>query len=182
MLMDHGIPWWSEQAPTGATELTIWLMKQGIQLHWSGIRHPQTQGKVERFHGELERALRRRGWGGMPRQQWLDQFRWEHNHVRPHEALGLRTPASAWHGSERKFDPNPAPWEYEAGAMVRKLDGDGKLKVGGHQWNISGALRREWVQLVRIEHRVQVYYCRTLIRELDLEIQRATAVARWILD
>jgi transposase InsO family protein len=62
MLMDHGIPWWSEQAPTGATELTIWLMKQGIQLHWSGIRHPQTQGKVERFHGELERALRRRGW------------------------------------------------------------------------------------------------------------------------
>jgi transposase InsO family protein len=61
MLMDHGIPWWSARAPTGATYLTVWLMKQGIQLHWSGFRHPQTQGKVERFHGALERALQARG-------------------------------------------------------------------------------------------------------------------------
>jgi transposase InsO family protein len=50
-LMDHGIPWWSAQAPGGATHLSLWLMRQGIRLHWSRIRHPQTQGKVERFHG-----------------------------------------------------------------------------------------------------------------------------------
>ena len=31
-------------------------MKQGLRLHLSGIRHPQTQGKVERFHGALEKA------------------------------------------------------------------------------------------------------------------------------
>jgi len=42
MLMDHGTPWWSALAPTGATSLTVWLMKQGIQLHGSGFRHPQT--------------------------------------------------------------------------------------------------------------------------------------------
>ncbi len=29
---------------------------------------------------------------------------------------------------------------------------------------------------------VLVYYCRTLIRELDLAIQRSTAVERWIAD
>ena len=56
MLMDHGTPWWSQQAPSGHT-LSLWLMRQGIRLHWSGIRHPQTQGKVERFHGSLQRAL-----------------------------------------------------------------------------------------------------------------------------
>ena len=44
----------------GTTQLTVWLMKQGIPLHWSGFRHPQTQGKVERFHGALERALQPR--------------------------------------------------------------------------------------------------------------------------
>ena len=49
MLMDHGTPWWNAKAPTGATWLTVWLMRQGIELHWSGYRHPQTQGKVERF-------------------------------------------------------------------------------------------------------------------------------------
>jgi transposase InsO family protein len=56
MLMDHGTPWWNARTPTGATWLTVWLMQQGIQLHWSGYRHPQTQGKVERFHGSLQRA------------------------------------------------------------------------------------------------------------------------------
>jgi len=180
MLMDHGIPWWSATAATGATELSVWLMKQGIQLHWSGIRHPQTQGKVERFHGELQRALQRRGWQGKPRQLWLDEFRWEHNQIRPHEALAMRTPASVWQPSGRRYDPQPARWEYPAGAHVRRLDGDGKLHFQGRNWNIGQALRREWVQLLRLQDRVLVYYCRTLIRELDLAIQRSTAVEHWI--
>jgi len=180
MLMDHGIPWWSSTAATGATELSVWLMKQGIGLHWSRIRHPQTQGKVERFHGEMERALQRRGWQGKSAQQWLDEFRWEHNQVRPHEALQMRTPASVWRPSERRYNPQPPRWEYPAGAHVRRLDGDGKLNFQGRNWNIGQALRREWVQLVRLDNRVLVYYCRTLVRALDLSIQRSTAVERWM--
>src|SRR5580765_8948308 len=86
MLMDHGTPWWSQQSPSGRTKLSLWLMRQGIRLCWSGIRHPQTQGKVERFHGSLQRALNRRGFPGRHLQAWLDAYRWEHNHVRPHEA------------------------------------------------------------------------------------------------
>jgi transposase InsO family protein len=93
MLMDHGIPWWNPLAPMGESQLSLWLMKQGIRLHWSRIRHPQTQGKVERFHGELQRALEYRGGAGEQLQAWLDQYRWEHNHLRPHEALGMETPA-----------------------------------------------------------------------------------------
>src|ERR1700685_2672178 len=75
MLMDHGIPWWSATAPTGATGFTVWLMKQGIRLHWSGFRHPQTQGKVERFHGALERALQARQAPRKQPQPWLDAYR-----------------------------------------------------------------------------------------------------------
>ncbi|HVH88298.1 MAG TPA: hypothetical protein VM912_16370 [Terriglobales bacterium] len=72
MLMDHGSPWWSTTAPLGATNLSLWRMRQGIGLHWSGFRHPQTQGKVERFHGALQRALERRGTRDMTPQAWLD--------------------------------------------------------------------------------------------------------------
>jgi len=90
MLMDHGTPWWNARAPTGATWLTVWLMQQGIQLHWSGYRHPQTQGKVERFHGSLQRAQLRRGVPDQQRQQWLDEYRHEYNQVRPHEALEMQ--------------------------------------------------------------------------------------------
>jgi transposase InsO family protein len=109
MLMDHGVPWWSWAGPQAATTgLALWLMKQGIQLHWSGIGHPQTQGKVERFHGALQRALTRRGLSGQSPQHWLDGYRWEHNYLRPHEALGMQTPASRWRPSPRRYDPKSA--------------------------------------------------------------------------
>jgi len=37
------------ESPTGATWLTVWLMQQGIQLHWSGYRHPQTRARWNAF-------------------------------------------------------------------------------------------------------------------------------------
>jgi transposase InsO family protein len=181
MLMDHGTPWWNMKAVAGWTWLTVWLMKQGIQLHFSGYRHPQTQGKVERFHGALGAAMKRRGFPvGEERQHWLDEFRYEYNHVRPHEALGMRTPASVWQRSGRRYQANPAAWEYEGGAEVRRLTGMGRVSVEGHSWEISRALAGEWVQLVRVEERILVYYCRSVVRELDLVTQRSTAVDRWV--
>lgn len=180
MLMDHGIPWWSMHAPNGSTHLSLWLMRQGIRLHWSGIRHPQTQGKVERFHGSLQRALERRRVLVNDIQPWLDQFRWEHNHLRPHEALQMQTPASRWRPSARTYKPIPPKWEYPVGAHVLKVDCKGRLNLRGRHWTISKALTGEWVQVVPVEERLQVYYCTTLIREIDPKAQRTTLVQHWI--
>jgi len=180
MLMDHGTPWWNMKAATGWTWLTVWLMKQGIRLHFSGYRHPQTQGKVERFHGALQAAMQRRGWPTeQERQPWLDAFRYEYNHIRPHEALGMKTPATVWSKSAQPYQARPAAWEYEAGTEVRKLAEQGQLHVAGRRWEISRALAGEWVQLVRLDERILVYYCRSLVRELDFAHQRSTAVDRW---
>ena len=44
----------------------------------------------------------------------------------------------------------------------------------------SNALAGEWVQVMQLEQRLQVYYCTTLIREIDLGIQRSTIVEHWI--
>ncbi|HEY3588699.1 MAG TPA: IS481 family transposase [Buttiauxella sp.] len=180
MLMDHGTPWWSQQSPSGQTHLSLWLMRQGIRLHWSGIRHPQTQGKVERFHGALQRALQRRGVPPDKRQAWLDAYRWEHNHVRPHEALGMQTPATLWRPSLRRYDPHPPRWEYPAGAWVLKLDCYGQLDIRNQKWKVSKALAGERVQVVPLEGRMMVFYCTTLLRELDPGIQRSKIVERWI--
>ncbi len=180
MLMDHGTPWWSTKSASGRTHLSLWLMRQGIRLHWSGIRHPQTQGKVERFHGSLQRALVRRGIPRIATQAWLDAYRWEHNHVRPHEALGMRTPATLWRPSPRRYDPHPPRWEYPQGSWVLKVDCKGKIDIKGQKWKVGKALSGEWVQIVRVEQRMMVFYCTTLIRELDPGIQRSTIVERWI--
>ena len=180
MLMDHGTPWWNMKAAAGWTWLTVWLMKQGIGLHFSGYRHPQTQGKVERFHGSLETARRKRGqWGSEPKQEWYDAFRQEYNEERPHEALGMKTPASVWQPSPRRYEPNPPRWVYEPGAEVRHLGGEGQITLQGRRWEISRALAGEWVQLLRLGERILVYYCRSLVCELDPGRQRSTAVDRW---
>ena len=180
MLMDHGTPWWNMKAVAGWTWLTLWIMRQGIRLHFSGYRHPQTQGKVERFHGALGAAMKRRARpASHERQAWLDAFRHEYNHVRPHEALGMKTPASVWSKGSRRYVADPPAWEYEEGSEVRKLSAMGRLQRAGRSWEISRALAGEWVQLIRIEQRILVYYCRSLVRELDLVTQRSTAVDRW---
>jgi transposase InsO family protein len=181
MLMDHGTPWWNMKAVAGWTWLTVWIMRQGIQLHFSGYRHPQTQGKVERFHGALGAAMKRRGIpASEERQLWLDEFRQEYNHVRPHEALGMKTPAAVWSKSSRRYVEKPRTWEYEAGAEVYQLSTQGQLRLARRRWEISRALAGEWVQIVRMDGRVLVYYCRSLVRELDLATQRSTAVDRWV--
>ena len=175
MLMDHGQPWWNTQSSGGWTQLSVWLMRVGVRLYYSGIRHPQTQGKVERFHGALEKARRRRGHPEGEVQPWLDRFREEYNHVRPHEALNMQTPASLWQPSGRVYT-GPREPVYSADAEVRQLNSLGYLRLNRRNWPIAGALAHQHVQLKRIEDRVLVFYAHTLIRDLHLAGEGSTAV------
>ena len=180
MLMDHGTPWWSHNSVGGRTRLALWLMRQGIALHHGRVRHPQTQGKVERFHGSLARALERRGPTAGEQETWLKDFLWEYNHIRPHEALGMKTPASVWTCSPRKYDPHPPPWQYPEGAWTLKIDCQGKIEIHGRSWKVGRAMAGERVRIEPVEGSFLIYYCSTLIRELDPAIQRSTMVERWI--
>jgi len=178
MLMDHGCPWWSAKSASGWTRTMMWLMLQGIRCYFSAVRHPQTQGKVERFHGSLERARIRPDGDQWLTQGWLDSFRQEYNELRPHEALDMRTPASVWQPSARAYDPDPPPWDYGAGAELRKVGGQGHIYINDRPWRVSKALASHTVQLQRIDQRVLVYFCRTLVQEIDLGAERSTAVER----
>ena len=180
MLMDHGTPWWSARNLDGWTFFSIWLMRQGIRCYWSGFRHPQTQGKVERFHGSLERALVRPGAEHWLEQSWLDAFRHEYNHVRPHEALQMKTPASCWKPSERKYDPDPPQWDYGQAAEVRRVDSSGHIYVNNRAWFVSRALTTQNVAIERLQDRVLVFFCNSLVSEIELANQRTTRVVRWL--
>lgn len=60
--------------------------------------HPQTQGKIERFHQTLKRwlAARPRANTVAELQHQLDTFTEHYNHHRPHRALDSRTPAATY--------------------------------------------------------------------------------------
>ena len=172
MLIDHGTPWWNAASPWGLSELAVWIIRQGVRLRFSGIRHPQTQGKVERMHGALQRAVRYRR-QNLYQQAWLDEFRHEYNYLRPHEGIGMATPATRWRASTKPFQAEPPEWEYEAPQIVVRLAGEGQLCWRGRRFEISNALRHQQVGIEQIGERAIVSFCRTPVRELDLRTGRS---------
>jgi transposase InsO family protein len=177
MLMDHGTPWWNMQSAAGWTWLTVWLMRQGIRLHLSGYRHPQTQGKIERCNGSLEAAMAKRPKpAGQSWRSWLEAYRQEHNHVRPHEALQMDVPAQHWKPSPRAFQPQQQPWEYPDPINVRKVRENGGVSLRGQSYFVSRALIGQNVQLEYLKNRLLVWFCRTLVREFDLHTGLSYAV------
>ncbi len=71
----------------------------GIQQKNGHPNHPQTQGKIERFHATLKRWLAEQPPAAtLPElQTQLDAFREIYNTARPHRALDRATPHTAYH-------------------------------------------------------------------------------------
>jgi hypothetical protein len=92
----------------------------------------------------------------------------------------MKTPASCWSASDRKYDPDPPAWDYGHGAEVRKVDSSGHIYVNNQQGHVSHALVAQNVAIERLEGRILVFYCSSLISEIDLASQRTTRVMRWL--
>ena len=82
----------------GKVILELELERLGIVFKHSTPYHPQTCGKVERFHQTLKRFLRKQpDANSLAELQWqLDVFREYYNHRRPHRALGRQTPIAVF--------------------------------------------------------------------------------------
>ena len=182
MLMDRGSLWWTAWNGWGLTQLSVRLIEQGIGLRYGRVCHPQTQGKVERFHRTLGTELRHRG--VPPRfAQWpaaLAEIETNYNVQRPHEALGMQRPAERYQPSPRKYAEQVKPWEYPVGSDVRRLNSQGMLT---HQWQrgfICGALAGQQVRVEQFDGKLVVSYRHMYIREVDLErrCSRALVVER----
>jgi|CXWL01.1.fsa_nt_gi transposase InsO family protein len=178
MLMDHGSPWWSTTNSLGLTQLSVSLIEQGINLIYGAIRHPQTQGKVERFHRTLDRSLRHHG---LPRTQKemssaLARFLEEYNEVRPHESLDMAVPASRYVPSPRPYQPLPATWEYPEGSEVRRLNSAGCLDLSSERYFVCEALAGKDVWCRRFQNRILVTYRHMNIREVDRTTGRTTSL------
>jgi len=180
MLMDHGTPWWNTSNAHGLTRLSVSLIKQGVRLIFGSIAHPQTQGKVERFHRTMKQEMKHRG---VPQSvqgigEALSRFRQVYNEIRPHEALGMDVPSARYTPSQRAYDPNPPQWEYPAGAEVKRVTDAGNLVYKGRQYYACKALAREPVWCREVENRLLITYRHMYIRDIDLDTGRTTAVVR----
>jgi transposase InsO family protein len=85
----------SDNAPAFRHGLAEALRQLGISAGHSRPYHPQTCGKVERFHQTLKRFLTRQPPAATLQdlQDQLDRFSHLYNHQRPHRSLGRAIPA-----------------------------------------------------------------------------------------
>ena len=98
MLTDNGAVFTGRYRGHGRGILELTLHARGVRFSHSRPYHPQTCGKVERFHQTLKRWLATQPHAAdiAQLQHQLDTFRAYYNDVRPHRALARRTPTEAY--------------------------------------------------------------------------------------
>jgi hypothetical protein len=69
-------------------------------------------------------------------QQRFDDFREVYNNERPHEALGQKTPASAYQPSPRPYPDRIDDPSYAGDVAIRRVRSNGPIKWGAN-WSLS---------------------------------------------
>jgi transposase InsO family protein len=120
---DNGPPFASANGLLGLSKLSAWWLALGIDLERSRPGCPQDNGAHERMHLDVRRELQTGRLGRS--QESFDQWRHEFNTQRPHEALGMATPAEIYTPSARIYEGTPEQLDYQ-GKETRRV------KITGH--------------------------------------------------
>jgi hypothetical protein len=152
--------------------LEAWLLRLGIAVRHGRVYHPQTQGKVERFHGTIAADVF--GHQRLPDlaacQPAFDAFRTTYNHDRPHQALDLAVPASRYAPSRRVFPDRLPEIAYGPEDQVRLVRSQGAIFFHNRSWFISRGLigLRVAVRPTTTDGLFQVFFGRRQVATLDL--------------
>lgn len=116
----------------GYTHFEKWLMDLDVLPIHGRIGHPQTQGKIERFHRTMKQEfLRHHSFAdAADADAQLQVWRHTYNMDRPHAALNMRCPGEVYVPSERRFPERIVPFEYGGQFHVRKVNNWGYVRFG----------------------------------------------------
>ena len=167
VLSDRGTQFTARRHNTvSAFERHVWATG-AYTLNGRGY-HPQTQGKIERFHRTLGEWLDDNGPFGTvdALQRCVEAFRDDYNHARPHQALSDATPAEVWASLERATPDLDATADRRRRECLRPTGPNGNLRYG--QWAIG--LGTTWantkVRVVDLGHRIEIYAGDELVRAM----------------
>lgn len=149
---DNGAPF-ASIGLGGLSRLSVWFIQLGIRPERISLGCPEQNGRHERMHLTLKQATASPPKKNMVEQQKaFHQFKNEYNHERPHEALDLKPPATAYHSSPRPFPWKPQKVDYDSGATVRFVHNRGEIKWKGAKIYLSEALVGQYVSLTQTDN------------------------------
>lgn len=133
----------------GYASFERFLMDYGILPIHGRVFHPQTQGKIERFHRTMNQEL-------LKNHSFLDladadrqfqNWRRKYNEIRPHEALGQKVPAQVYVPSPREYRDIPPKFEYSGLYPVRKVNNWGYLRFDPVRVYLSETMRDTYLEI-----------------------------------
>ncbi len=177
LLSDNGAVFTAKYR-NGKVLLESELETLGIQFKHSTPYHPQTCGKVERFHQTVKKFLAKQppAQSLAHLQLQLDTFRAYYNQQRPHRALGKRTPLQAW-GARIKARPATTTPATHFRVRHDRIDGSGTVSLRYltrlYHIGVGRAFKRQPVHLLVAGRHIRIIHeDGSLIRELTLDPTR----------
>jgi transposase InsO family protein len=168
---------WGE-GPT-QLETRLWLL--GIQTTQGRPYHPQTQGKVERFHRTMDEELAARGMAlrqadiAAARAAYaplVHIYNWE----RPHEALEMRVPGAVYEPSNRVRPLRLPEHELPEGAVKRRVSIEGKVDYRGMAYRVGKGLRGQTVEMREVQREGQdcaeILFAGVVVKTIQLALKQ----------
>lgn len=159
MLMDNG-DCWGARSSHAPTRFEAWLMRLGIKPIHGRPYHPQTQGKVERFHGTAKLELKQRLYQldiestRRDCKAFVDRYNW----IRPHEGIGMQVPGSRYTRWSRMRPPTPPAHHIPEGAISRSVYEGGDFSYLGTTYHLGRGLEGERIVLQEDAFGMRIFY------------------------
>lgn len=158
-LTDNGVVY-TARFVGGRNAFEYVLAALGVRQKNGHPAHPQTQGKIERFHQTLKKWLR-----GQVRvdtlhelQRQLDVFRHLYNEERPHSALQRQTPGNVYRATPKALPSNSVAAHYRVRLDIVSRDGKVTLRRAGRLHHLGVGVEHRQVRVIMLidEHEVTV--------------------------
>ena len=132
----------------GYTQFERWLMDLDILPIHGRIKHPQTQGKIERFHRTMKNELLNHTQISNIEDAKIKFCIWrdKYNNLRPHEALGMQRPGEVYEPSQRQYSENIKKYEYGGEYHVIKVNSWGYVRFDKWQVYLSETMIDQYIE------------------------------------
>lgn len=167
---DNGTPFVSVHSRAGLSTLSAWWVSLGIRLVRSRPGCPQDNGAHERMHADVRADVQAYPAATRDEQQRaLDRWRQEFNHVRPHQALGGKTPSEVYKVTERRR-AIANNYDYPKHFYVRRISAGGVLYFRGDRCPVGAPFAGLQLAIQVID----ALRLRLWLRDLDLGVIETT--------
>ena len=148
-------------------------MELGVLTLHGRARHPQTQGKEERYNRSFTReCLKGKQFENLAHaQQCFEEYRNFYNNIRPHFALNLDVPSSRYSQSKKQMPKRIPEWEYPSEYKLCKVKETGYFNYNGQGFFLSEAFAGKYIA-VRESHlpgQITLVFRQFKIGRIDLQ-------------